>query len=223
MPDASPSLSLEEFAYRALREMVLRGRFKPGEKLVQEELAAAIGVSRTPLRSAIANLARDHLLELTPRGEAYALELTPERIAAMFEVRAVLEGLICRLVAPGIERKHLAYLRSLITTAPTDSDEESLAAYRAADVEFHTFLAGLVSDRFVSRVLEPLQVVLDSSLAQGLLRAPAETLPEHLAIIDALEAHDADAAEAAMLIHIRRTVAALHDGSAPGPAKQEPK
>ena len=166
-------------------------------------------MSRTPLRSAIANLGRDNFVQLTPRGEAYVLEFGPQRIADIFEIRAVLEGLTCRLVAPTIERKHIIYLRSLMSAVPTSGDAESLAAYRAADVEFHTVLTNLLDDPFLTRMLESMQVIMKLSLAQGLLRSPAETLPEHLAIIDALEAHDADAAERAMLLHIRKTISLM--------------
>ena len=135
--------------------------------------------------------------------------LAPQRIAYIFEIRAVLEGLTCRLIAPTIERKHVMYLRSLISTAPTSPEPESLAAYRAADVEFHTFLTNLLDDPFLTRLLESMQVILNMSLAQGLLRSPEQTVPEHLAILDALEAHDPDDAEQAMLLHVRKTVSLI--------------
>ena len=192
-----------------LRDMIMRGALTSGQKLVQEDLAAALGVSRTPLRSAIANLERDNFVRLTARGEAYVREFSPERIAYIFEIRAVLEGLTCRLIAPTIERKHVMYLRSLISTAPTSPEPESLAAYRAADVEFHTFLTNLLDDPFLTRLLEFMQVILNMSLAQGLLRSPEQTVPEHLAILDALEAHDPDDAEQAMLLHVRKTVSLI--------------
>jgi DNA-binding GntR family transcriptional regulator len=209
MPVQAAATSLEEHVYRELRDMVMRGDLVSGQKLVQEELAAKLGVSRTPLRSAIANLERDNFVRLTPRGEAYVLEFGPQRIADIFEIRAVLEGLTCRLVAPTIERKHIMYLRSLMSSVQTTGDAESLAAYRAADVEFHTVLTGLLDDPFLTRMLETMQIIMTMSLAQGLLRSPAETLPEHLAIIDALEAHDPDTAERAMLLHIRKTISLM--------------
>jgi DNA-binding GntR family transcriptional regulator len=206
---AATATSLEEQTYRDLRDMIMQGQLVSGQKLVQEDLAAKLGVSRTPLRSAIANLERDNFVRLTPRGEAFVLEFGPQRIADIFEIRAVLEGLTCRLVAPTIERKHIMYLRSLMSAVPTGTDPESLAAYRAADVEFHTVLTNLLDDPFLTRMLESMQVIMTMSLAQGLLRSPAETLPEHLAIIDALEAHDPDAAERAMLVHIRKTISLM--------------
>lgn len=206
---STPSSNLEEFGYRTLREQIVTGQLLPGQKLVQEDLARQLGVSRTPLRSAIAALERDGFVSLSPRGEATVLEFGPRRIADLFEIRAVLEGLTCRLVAPRIERKHTAYLRSLLQSAlPTEGDTD-WTDYRAADHEFHTFLAALIEDAFLTRQLEMLQGIMTASFAQGLLRPPHETMEEHLEIIDALEAHDQDRAERAMLVHIRKTIALM--------------
>jgi len=203
------SQSLEDYGFKALRDMILQGELLPGQKLGQEELAAKLGISRTPLRSAIAALERDGFVSLTPRGEAIVREFGPRRIVDLFEIRAVLEGLTCRLIAPLIERKHTMYLRSLILAAVPEEGSDDWTTYRRADVEFHSFLGSLLADNFLSRQVESLRSIMTLSFAQGLLRPPAETLQEHLDIIDALEAHDADRAEQAMLRHIRTTIALM--------------
>jgi DNA-binding GntR family transcriptional regulator len=202
----SDAQSLEEYGFKALRDMILQGELLPGQKLGQEELATKLGISRTPLRSAIAALERDGFVSLTPRGEAIVREFGPRRIVDLFEIRAVLEGLTCRLIAPKIERKHTMYLRSLILAAMPEQDSEDWSTYRRADVEFHSYLGSLLADNFLSRQVESLRLIMTLSFAQGLLRPPAETLQEHLDIIDALEANDADRAEHAMLVHIRTTI-----------------
>ncbi len=212
MRDLGNAESLEERAYVAIREMILSGELVAGSKLVQEDLAARLGVSRTPLRSAIANLERDNLVKFGLRGEAFVPEFGPSQIASVFEIRAVLEGLTCRLLAPSIERKHTVYLRSLMMAVTDTTDENDLSEYRQADIEFHTYLTNLVKDRMLARMLDSLQLIMSMSLAQGLLRSPQETLPEHLAIIDALEAHDSDAAEQAMISHIRKTITLIEQG-----------
>lgn len=203
--------TLEDNVYREMRDMILSGRLVSGQKLVQEELAERLGVSRTPLRSAIAKLERENFVKLTGRGEAYVAEFGPRQIADVFEMRAVLEGLICRLLAPTIERKHILYLRSLMASVKPAMEGGDREAYRDADVEFHTYLTNLVNDHSLGRMLESLHLIMGMSLAQGLLREPTETFDEHLQIIDALDARDADAAERAMIDHIRRTIAILRD------------
>lgn len=205
----SGAQSLEEYGYHALRNLILGGEIAAGQKLVQEELAQRLGVSRTPLRSAIAALERDGFVVLSPRGEATVVTFGPERIADLFEVRAVLEGLTCRLVAPRIERRHTLYLRSLITSAVPPPGDDDWLAYREADREFHHYLTTLLDNDFLTRQLDAVRDVLRLSLAQGLLRPPSETLQEHLDIIDALEARNPDKAEQAMLTHIRKTIALM--------------
>ena len=201
--------SLEEYAYTQLRDMITHGTLKAGEQLVQEDLATKLGVSRTPLRRALANLERDNFVRLSPRGEAYVLAFGPEEIASMFEIRAVLEGLTCRLAAPNIGTKHTIYLRSLLEAAAEEVERTGdWSAYRQADIEFHPYLTVLAENPMLVKLLDSFQV-MGLSLAQGLLRPPQETLQEHLAIIDALEAHDPDRAEKAMLTHIRKTIAQM--------------
>jgi DNA-binding GntR family transcriptional regulator len=201
--------SLEEYGYRALRRMILAGDLQPGQKLVQEDLAQRLGVSRTPLRSAIAALERDGFVILSPRGEATVIEFSPRRIADLFEIRAVLEGLTCRLAAGTIQRKDTIYLRSLIVSSMPAEGSSDWSAYRQADGEFHTYLTSLVDDDFLARQLASLSGVMDLSIAQGLLRPPQETLGEHLEIITALEQRDPDAAEQAMVRHIRKTISLM--------------
>jgi DNA-binding GntR family transcriptional regulator len=210
--------SLEDYGYKSLRDMILRGDLLAGQKLVQEDLAQRLGVSRTPLRSAIAALEREGFVVVSPRGEATVVAFGPDRIADLFEVRAVLEGLTCRLVAPHIERRHTLYLRSLITASMPEPGDDDWTAYREADREFHNYLTSLLRNDFLTRQLGAVRDVLRLSLAQGLLRSPSETLAEHIEIIDALEVHDADAAEQAMLRHIRTTISLMRNKAAQGGA-----
>ncbi len=223
MPGAPSTQSLEEYGYKELRRMIQSGELLPGQKLVQEDLAQRLGVSRTPLRSSIAALEREGFVTLSPRGEATVLEFGPRRIASLFEIRAVLEGLTCRLIAPVIERKHTMYLRSLMVSSVPEDGSADWSAYRQADHEFHSFLTTLLDDSFLMRQLESLQGIMSLSLAQGLLRPPQETLGEHLSIIAALEAHDPDAAEQAMLQHIRKTISLMKRKAAEeGGGQREP-
>ena len=203
------STPLERDVYFRLRDMILSGELVRGEKLVQEDLSARLGVSRTPLRSAIARLDDENFIRMSARGVTTVAEFGPRQIAEIFEMRAVLEGLICRLLAAKIERKHTMYLRSLMASVEDAVGKRDDSVYREADFEFHTYLTGLIPVGHLGRLLEPVHSIMRMSLSQGILRSPAETHPEHIAIIDALETHDSDQAERAMIDHIRRTIALL--------------
>lgn len=202
------SVSLEDYAYQELRKMIHQGVFKPGEQLLQVELAAQLGISRTPLRRALANLEHERLIEFSPRGEAFVTRFDTKEIADIFEVRAVLEALSCRLAVNTVERKHTAYLRSLLTAAMEEISPEDQSAYRQADIEFHTYIATLAPNPFLQQLLDSYQI-MSLSFAQGLLRAPTETFDEHMRILDALDQGDADLAEKEMLEHIRTTITSM--------------
>ena len=182
--------------------MVVQGILKPGEQIVQESLAERIGISRTPLRKAIATLVQQQFLEMTSRGVAYVRSFTHDELVSIWEIRAVLEGLVCRLAAHRAKPQHIAYLRSLITSAAEQITPDDWTVYRKADQEFHDYLSSLIKDPMLTKILDSFQI-LSITLAQGLLRPPEETLPEHLEILNALEARDADRAERAMIRHIR--------------------
>ena len=225
MPQAkrATSVSLEEYAYTELRDMIQRGELGPGEQLLQVELSKQLGISRTPLRRALATLQHERLIEFSPRGEAFVTRFRAEEVADMFEVRAVLEGLSCRLAATTIEAKHTAYLRSLLEAAFEVSSASDASAYRQADIEFHTYLAKLGSNPFLQDLLDAYHI-MHLSFAQGLLRTPAETFHEHLRILDALGRNDPDAAEQEMRQHIRTTVTLLRQrASAPDAQTSEPQ
>lgn len=202
--------SLEEWAYRQIRELIMAGEMKPGQQIVQEDLAVRLGVSRTPLRRALTQLERDNLVEVRPHTGAFVREFTIDEIIGIFEVRAVLEGLVCRLVTPRIEARHLAYLRALMAQAREEATKGNEAYYRQADREFHQYFVDLVEYEVVQNLLPSYQI-LDLSFVQGLLRPPEETLPEHYAIMDAFETRDPDRTEEAARIHVRRTITYLKE------------
>lgn len=90
-------LSLRQVVVDALREAILKKRLKPGERLVEEQLAATLGVSRNPVREALRVLETEGLVDFSPRQGAYVTELSTEGAREIVEVRAALEGLCARL------------------------------------------------------------------------------------------------------------------------------
>lgn len=220
MTDPSVSDSLEGRVYRQILDMILSGELAAGQKLVQEELAEKLGVSRTPLRSALAKLNGDKFVKLSSRNEARVAKFGDTEIADLFELRAVLEGLVCRILAQKIERKHTIYLRSLMASVETAANENESVSYRDADIEFHTYLSSLMPEQNFGQLLESIYSVMRMSLSQGILRQPSETRREHLEILNALEARDSDRAEQAMITHIRKTIDLLRQ-RAKGEAKRK--
>ncbi len=193
--------TLDILVYEKLKEMILKGILKPGDQIIQEQIAKEMGVSRTPLRRALSQLEKEYLVR-EENGRLYVRELTREELVIIFEIRALLEGLTARLTAkdPDIE-----WLNEIESRYKSSVEKGDYTEYRNTDIEFHTGLAKRVRNHILSQATNNFWL-LSVCLFQGLLRDPKETLPEHLGIIEALKEKDSKKAEELMREHIRRTI-----------------
>ncbi len=91
--------------------MILTGILKPGDQIIQEQIAKELGVSRTPLRKALSQLEKEYLVG-EENGKIFVRQLTPEELIIIFEIRALLEGLTARLVAKDPDIKWLNEIES---------------------------------------------------------------------------------------------------------------
>ena len=196
--------SIESQAYRIIKGLILDKTLKPGERIVQEKVARMIGISRTPVKKAITQLIKEHLI-VEQEGHLYVNSLSYKDLALIYEIRAVLEGLACRLAASKVRREWGEYMKNRFKEAVNDRKE-----YYEVDIEFHTTIPKLAEHPILMQVLDSFQI-LTRSFAPGLIRQPEETLPEHLAIIDALISQDEEKAEFLGREHIRASVYILRE------------
>jgi len=197
-------VELVDRIYDRIKQMIYNQELKPGQKLIQEKLAKELGVSRSPLLKALQQLESEFLVEKKPRRGMYVRSLSIGEIVDVFQVRSVIEGLSARLATQHIQRKDIVYLRSLFhpfTNRKRINDEE----YALADRAFHSKIMALSENALIFK-LESLSHMHLKAYQAGLLRPPQETLPEHLAIIDALEQQQGKKAEKLMRLHIERSL-----------------
>ncbi len=202
--------TLDAVVYSRLKEMILSNQFEAGELLVQSRLSGLLGVSRTPLRKALAQLETEGLLAGSAKGW-YVKEFTSQDMVSVFEIRAVLEGLACRLAAQHMTNADLAYCRALFSEALESWRSGSSDAYYQADVEFHGLLVSKSKDPILEHTIRSTQVLATSQL-RGLYRNPEETYAEHLGILDALQRKDGLLAERLMREHIQHAIPLLQSG-----------
>jgi len=203
--------NLDKLVYNKVKEMILKKQLKPGKQLIQEELAKKLGVSRTPLRRALSQLAKEHLVKVMPRGSTYVREFSKEEMIAIFEMREVLEGLACRKAAPVVSKNRLNLLKDLYKRAMKSSNKGDWTAYKKADEKFHSFLIETSRIDLLREIVKSFHILLSNSYTRGLIRPPKETFPEHMAIIEALENHDPDLSEKLMREHIRKSIRVLEE------------
>jgi len=202
--------NLDDLVYNKVKEMILKKQLKPGEQIIQEELAKKLGVSRTPLRRALSQLAKEHLVKIAPRGSTYVREFSKEEMITIFEIRGVLEGLACRKAALAVTKEQLDFFRHLYRRALKSTEKTNWKAYEKADIKFHSFLIEASRIDLLREIVKSFHI-LSNSYTRGLIRPPQETFPEHMAIIDALEKHDLDLAENVLRDHSRKTIKFLKE------------
>ncbi|MCR2804748.1 GntR family transcriptional regulator [Paenibacillus soyae] len=214
MPRQASGDTLDHSAYVQLKDMILNKQFESGKLIIQNQLTELLGVSRTPLRKAMAELEMEGYLIRTPKGW-YVKEFSLEDMISVFELRAVLEGLACRLAVANLERADFAYMRALFQHAYEELDAKGSGDYYAADKKFHRLIVMKSDNAYVIKTVESFNII-ETSLTQGLYRSPHETYLEHMEMISALEAGDGDRAEELMRSHIRGAIDKLKAGIVSG-------
>lgn len=200
--------SLDDLVYAKVKEMILDKQLKPGERILQEQLAKKLGISRSPVRKVLSQLAKEHLVTIVPRGGAYVKEFSIEEMLAIFAIREVFEGLACREAVSVVSKDELNFFKNLFKKAVKSAGHGDWRAYLKADEEFHSFLIQRTRTDLLREMITSFNI-LSNSYVRGLIRPPEETFPEHMAIIDALMRHNSDLAENLMREHHKKCAALL--------------
>ncbi|GBD15427.1 HTH-type transcriptional repressor RspR [bacterium HR26] len=208
-PIADTSVYRSDEAYERLKRAIVRGRLPPGVRLRESELAARLGVSRTPVREALRRLAVEGLVRLQPGRTAVVADLDPAALRDLYSVRAVLEGMAARDAAHHAAPPVLGLLGGIIAQmaeALERGDDEQLEALNA---QFHLALAQASGNRYLMRLLMEMEPQVERFRFVA-LRDPARrkrSYEEHFAIYAAVRDHDADRAEQAARHHVERALA----------------
>ncbi|MEV7559015.1 GntR family transcriptional regulator [Streptomyces sp. NPDC048331] len=209
MPVPAPAVTAAERVYQHVKQEVLDRRYEGGTLLTEGELAAAVGVSRTPVREALLRLETEGLLKLYPKKGALVLQVSAQEITDVLETRMLVEEFTVRRAVPAPPGL-LDRLAALLDEQRRHADAGDLAAMMAADRGFHAEIVRNAGNQILCRLYDQLR---DRQLRMGvaLLHAHPErldrTLAEHAEILDALRAGDAAAAAEAVRGHIGRVEA----------------
>jgi DNA-binding GntR family transcriptional regulator len=146
---------LAEYAYAAIRDDIIAGRVAPSGRLVQDELARRLGISRTPVREAMSRLEHEGLVRLIPGRGAIVQRVTPQDILGIYEVREELERLAVRLAARDGRAYDVAALRRLVAEMER-VDPTRVADYYRLNRAFHLQMAAASANAALVGALESL-------------------------------------------------------------------
>ena len=194
-------------AYQQLIDFILSGAADPAEPLSERKLADSLEIGRTPVREAMRDLVRDGLLEVSPARGTYIRSFTPEEVRELYEVRQGLEGLAAELAAgrgPTPELKAYGPVFREMIAHPDDYDAEETYETGA---RFHLDLCRAAGNQQLLSIYEPLRLRFRLALALPRFFDHArvrESVPEHLAILDAIEAGDKEVARTLICDHLTK-------------------
>lgn len=190
-------------AYSLVLEAIDRGEYRPGDRLVESELAERFGVSRTPIREALQRLETQAVVSRDGRSLIVA-SLDHDQLGELYVVRSELEGLAARLAAQHAAVEEIAVLREMIRRDRELMDQP--AALSRSNKRFHRQIHLASHNRYLIQQLEMVHrtMALLSSTTLAAVGRGERALAEHELIVDAIESRDAPGAEAAIQAHISR-------------------
>ncbi len=198
-------------AVERLRQAILAGDMAPGQRLVEEELAGMLGVTRASLRAALFDLAAEGLVERIPNRGARVRAVTLDEAVAITECRMALEGLCAAKAADRVTEPDAARLRQIGEEMERSVADGELLKYSALNHELHRLVREISGQAVAASLLERLNGQLVRHQFQLSLRPgrPQASLPEHLAIIAAVAGRRPAEAEEAIRRHLRGVITAL--------------
>jgi DNA-binding GntR family transcriptional regulator len=201
-----PRTYLADTVYDALRRDILEREFDPGEPLTEKDLSQRYGVSRTPVREALAKLERDRLVRVVPKKGAFVHTASHDDIRELYQIREALEGLAVRLAAPRLDRGELSGFEARFHEIKARGPKATYTEVRALGEEFHGFLVKQAGNARLMETLEQIREQIRAVWTMSIMapRRVQGLIHEHLSLIDALKRPDVRRAERLMVRHVRR-------------------
>lgn len=197
-------LPLRDVVFNTIKDGILTGRLRPGERLLENQLANELGVSRTPIREALRMLEIENLVDLIPRKGAQVKEMSEKDIKDVLEIRKVLEELAAGLAAANITNQDISELKRLHGEFVEAFDRGDREGVIIADTNFHDVIFSATKNDKLIQIISNISIQIYRYRITYLKLLTDISLPnqQHLELIRAFELRDADKARAIMSEHI---------------------
>lgn len=222
MPPLQPvagnrSLLVDE-AYAAIKNAIQSSDLPPGAALVESALAASLEISKTPIREALSRLAQEGLTEAAPFRGYRVTTFTHDDVRSIMELRSVLEGLAARRACFVMSPEALEELAATTSLAQFESSRGNWANVSSAVHRLHVLIHENCGDKRLKSMID----VLSGQFERARLALPVgpnrlvKSVIEHAALLDAIKARDADAAERIMRSHLEALIDTVHTPDSDG-------
>lgn len=201
-------LPLRDQVLAVLRQRIVNGDYPPGERLTEDRLAEDFGVSRNPVREALRVAEAEGFVIMMPRRGAVVASPDATTIADLFAMRERLETLAARLAAERASARDVAGLRGLLDDARAATDHAEFSRLAELNSALHLRVIEISGNRWLASIASALYLHVQWVFRIGAAHRAPHSWVEHIRLVDAIEAGDADAAEAAAMAHVDAASAA---------------
>ncbi len=204
----SKSLSLEDRTYSALEEEILTGVLNKGDALTEISLSERLGVSRTPIRSALHRLAEDGLVDITPNRGAVVIGVDVDDLINIYKIRKRLEGLASASAAENISTEALLKLRDSVELSEFYLGKNDTEHIKELDTEFHKTIYEASGNKQLEKILTELHRKIKNyrKLSLSVSGRLESSIEEHREILSAIEKRDGKLADELTSRHIDRAL-----------------
>lgn len=196
--------NLAEQVKKAIVSEIAAGKLKPGERIIQEQIAQVLGVSRQPVQQALLLLKNQGVLRDAAGRGLVVTSLDPKQVRHMYEIRAVIEGLAFRKAAENNPDRAKKLGPALILNGRKSVKSGSVAQMIAADIKFHDFIYSLSENPMIAPSMEVQWTNTQRVMGEVLMRdeTPRDIWDQHEALLEAVMAGDVLKAETLARQHI---------------------
>ena len=204
-------LPLRDVVFNTLRQAILRGELKPGERLMEIQLANKLGVSRTPIREALRKLELEGLVNMVPRKGAEVADITEKSLRDVLEVRKALEELSVQLACEKITEEEIEELKRVAERFKDTLNDQDVTKIAEADVAFHDVIYTATDNQKLILLLNNLREQMYRYRVEYLKKEEAypQLIAEHEELIDNISKRNKEEATRIMCEHIDDQVATV--------------
>jgi DNA-binding GntR family transcriptional regulator len=200
------TLNLRSQIEQEVRDAIIRGVFKPGERLVESEIASRLGVSRAPVREVLSALERENLVVNIPRRGYFVIDFTEKDIDEIYSFRLLLEIGALRRAITRFTEEDFAEMQLIVNRlGEAASRQEDQAAIVSLDLSFHEYIYEVADHSRMRAIWNTirLQILMLIGVTSKTHSYPSQPVELHQKILDALRVRDLATAEAVITAHVQ--------------------
>jgi DNA-binding GntR family transcriptional regulator len=206
--------TLTDQAFQQIREAIRRGKLKPGDRLVETQLAEEMQISRFPIREALRYLEKEGLVQAKPFKGTYVARLTEKDMEELYSLRSAIEELAVRILIKNIDEHKIKKLESIVAAMVQASEENDIDKMISEDLRFHQTICELSGHRKLTEVWLNLenQLQIFLTIEKNLFENSYQFVTTHHPILEAIKSRKIGSAQKAIRGHLNLAMKVIRQG-----------